>query len=163
MAAMALSVALMGCQEHAAQDNTVVRPLTVAAVAGCYLFTDSTGRPLQSQSGFWSAPVRLDSSLAFIDGDGADTLDAGIFAVQPTAVIPPEHAVDTAFLRSAWRLRLPDTLIVTRGQRFGGHEIQLRPQGADFIGTERRGGDVAADNARLPALPAVARRVTCPT
>ena len=151
-----------GCREARPRAEPVT-PLTPPAVAGCYSFTDSAGGPLDSTSAFWSAPIQLDTSLAFVDGDGADTLRPGVFAVRPTAIIPRAQALDTAMLRSSWRLLRPDTLVVVRTTGFSGQTLWLRPAGSNFAGTMVTGGDVIDPNRPAPRMRVLGRRVPCNT
>jgi hypothetical protein len=143
-----------------ATDGASRSPLVAGAVAGCYQFSYSDGRPIPSSSGFWAAPVRLDTALALLDGDGGYRTEPGIFVVVPTG--PLLAVMDTTLTRSTWRVLPPDTLLVIRSTGFEGQALRLRARGAALAGVERRSGDVI-DTAHPPQeKPVVARRVSCP-
>lgn len=134
--------------------------LAAAKVAGCYEFADSAGRPIH-QAAFWSAPVRLDTTAALLDSDGGYRKEPGVYAVIPTATIPPEHAIDTALLRSTWQVLPPDTVLVMRSDGYIGHAIRVHADGGVPRGTQEWFNDVI-DTTRLPVRhPVSARRVTC--
>jgi hypothetical protein len=154
---------LVGSISCRATDDASRSPLAAAVVAGCYQFTYADGRAIPSPSGFWAAPVRLDTALALLDGDGGYRTEPGIFAVVPTGAIVPAEAMDTAFIRSTWRVLPPDTLLVLRSTGLVGQTLRVRARGLDFAGRERWEYDVV-DRAHPPREePVVARRVSCST
>ena len=101
-------------------------PLAAPAVAACYQFAYANGQPITSPSGFWAAPVRLDTILALLDGDGGYRTEPGIFVVVPTGRLVAAEAMDTALMRSTWRLLSPDTVLVLRSTGFVGQRTRQR-------------------------------------
>ena len=154
--ASALCLALVACDKPNPSANG---PLSAAAVAGCYQFTHSDGRPIRSPSGFWSAPVRLDTALALGDGDDSSIREPGVFAVAPTG--PIVEPIDTALMRSTWQILPPDTLLVSRSTGFAGQDMRLNRSAEGFAGVEIWGSDVV-DTTPPTEDSVVARRVSCP-
>jgi len=151
-----LAFILGGC------DRSGHAPLSAAAVVGCYQFAGRDGQALRSGSGFWIAPVRLDTVLAPVDGDGGYTTQPGYYSATPTAQIAEPNAIDTALFRATWQLLPPDTLLVMRSTGLHGQSISLQPRGRDFAGVEQWFNDVV-DSTRSPSMDSVlARRVDCP-
>jgi len=138
------------------------RSLLAAHVAGCYQFAQLDGRPLRSASGFWMAPVRLDTTLVPVDSDNGYTVRAGYYSVTTLARIPATAAIDTAIFRTGWEILLLDTVLVTRSTGLAGQAIRLQPRARDFAGVAFWFNDVV-DSTRQPQLDSVlAKRVSCP-
>ena len=157
LAVVCVALAVGSCRELAPAAG----PLEAAAVAACYRLADAADRPL-GPSAFWSAPLRLSPKRALLDGDGGYRSEPGVYTVEPTAVIPPEQAIDTGLFRATWRILPPDTVLVLRGTGFAGVALELRPSGADLVGTHSPYSDVIDPDGRPPAGPVHGQRVPCP-
>ena len=148
----------------AACDRTNPPALTVGDVLGCYEVVDSADRPLPSQSGFWSAPVRLDTlqnerSRAW----SLSSSDHPWYVMKPTARIADSASLDTVILQSFWTIRQPDTLVLLRSSGLFGEAISLqRAAPPNFEGTHVMRRDEIDPKNRAVPRPVSARRVDCP-
>ena len=156
-----LPLSLMLCLAGAC-DRGGSPVLRAADLVGCYELRDSGGQPLPSSSGFWSAPVRLDT-VQSQRSQARSSEDVRWYVVQPTARIADSAAADTAFFGSLWRVVPPDTLMVVRSTAFFGVTVRLQRSGQRSMrGSLVESGDVSNPKHPPVAQPVTAQAVNCP-
>ena len=164
--AVVIILAFAGCGQAPPDEEpgpAPQAPLMAATIVGCYEFTDASGQPLGSASGFWTAPVILDTTPARSEASYHPELP--VFALRTTALVPDSMSSDSADWRSVWRFLPPDTIRITRTKSDQLQWLQLTPRGRDFAGVGM-GVRVPEVFRRLPPPPpqdsVFARRVECP-
>ena len=164
--AVVMIIALAACRQAPPDDEQGPAPkglVTAATVVGCYEFTDASGQPLGSVSGFWTAPVVFDTTPA--RSEPSYHPEPPGFALRSTAHARDGVASDAAEWHSVWRFLPPDTVRITRTKSDQLQWLQLTPRGRNFAGVGL-GVRVPEVFRRLPLPPprdsVFAARVACP-
>jgi hypothetical protein len=135
--------------------------MTVASVAGCYLFAADSARVFQGTR-FWGGPVLLDTVLRTAL-DSADRQTSNENPAHTYAAVPESAWMDTAMYRARWSLVDGDSIVVTRSDGFTGERLLIGRNAGTFAGEWYAFSDVIDPN-RLPVRYRVrATRVGCPS
>ena len=135
----------------------VVSPLSPAALAGCYRLHRTGGDGFQSGSGFWAAPVRLDTTRA-VAAFARSVGEREVFRFSSTR---PRPQAESILFSPAWYIHDPDSLFLVRAGSFGGERVALETREGRLTGTWTSSGDAMGPGDSRPGIGVELRRVIC--